>query len=258
MRPREMQSLRLAIGFLTIVPAGLGGAPPTGPARSYFPLVGLVLGGSLAGLDIALRQVFPPIVVGAVLLIAILVLTRALHTEGFLDVCDGLLGGYRPSERLRILRDTHVGAFAVIGGTSLLLLKWTLLTSVPDAGRVGLLILFPCMSRLAMVFAMDAFTYVRRQGIGSSFQVGRSRWQVGFALATALAAGALLGGIGGLILVGAAIGVALGLGWSLAGLLGGLTGDAYGAVNEVAEVSVLLAGIALLRESAGLFQAPLW
>ena len=253
-----MQSLRLAIGFLTIVPAGPRGVPPTGPARSYFPLVGLALGGVLAGLDIALGQVLPRMVVGAVLLIAMLVLTRGLHTEGFLDVCDGLLGGHRPSERLRILRDTHVGAFAVIGGTSLLLLKWTLLVSVPDAGRIALLVLFPCMSRLGMVLAMDAFTYVRRQGIGSSFQVGRSRWQLVLALATALAAGGMLGGIGGLVLAGTAIGVSLGLGWSFTGLIGGLTGDAYGAVNEMAEVSVLVMGIALVGEVAGLLQAPFW
>lgn len=253
-----MRSLRQAIGFLTILPVNPGDVAPAGPARSYFPLVGLTLGGALAGLDIALGQVLPSMVVGAVLLIALLALTRALHTEGFLDVCDGLLGGYSPSERLRILRDTHVGAFAVIGGTGLLLLKWTLLVGIPDAGRIGLLVLFPCMSRLGMVVAMEAFSYVRRQGIGSSFQVGRSRWQVAFALATALAAGGLLVGTGGLILVGTAIVVSLGLGWTLTRLLGGLTGDAYGAINEVAEVCVLVMGVALLRELSGLFQAPFW
>ena len=114
-----MRSLRQAIGFLTILPVNPGDVAPAGPARSYFPLVGLALGGALAGLDIALGQVLPLMVVGAVLLIAMLALTRALHTEGFLDVCDGLLGGYSPSERLRILKDAHVGAFAVIGGTGL-------------------------------------------------------------------------------------------------------------------------------------------
>ena len=256
--PGKLQSLRLAIGFLTILPVSPSGVAPMGPARSYFPLVGLALGGVLAGLDIALGQVLPPMVVGALLLIAMLVLTRALHTEGFLYLCDLLLGGYRPEERLRILRDTHVGAFAVVGGTSLLLLKWTLLVGVPDAGRIGLLALFPCLSRLGMVSAMAAFKYARKQGAGSSLQVGRSWWQVGFAMATALAAGGLLGGIAGLILLGTAIGVSLGLGRWFSGLLGGMTGDAYGAVNEVTEVSVLVVGIVLLRELTGLFQAPFW
>ena len=65
-----------------------------GPVRAYFPLVGLALGGVLAGLDVAARQALPLPVVGALLVVALLVLTRAIHTEGFLDACDGLFGGY--------------------------------------------------------------------------------------------------------------------------------------------------------------------
>ena len=125
------------------------------PARAYFPLVGLGLGGLLAGLDLAASQVLPPAVVGALLVAALLVLTRALHTEGFLDSCDGLLGGHDRESRLAILRDSHVGAFAVVGGVSLLLLKWTLLVGIPETERIGLLVLFPCLSRFAMVAAMS-------------------------------------------------------------------------------------------------------
>ena len=229
-----------------------------GPARAYFPLVGLVLGGVLAGLDFAARQALPLPVVGALLVVALLVLTRAIHTEGFLDACDGLFGGYTPAKRLEILRDSHVGAFAVVGGAGLLLLKWTLLTGIPDDVRVGLLVAFPCLSRFGMVSTMAAFRYVREQGIGTSFQVGRNRWQVVFGFATAGAAGGLLLGVGGLILVAAAIGVSLGVGWWVTRLLGGMTGDTYGAVNEVAEVAVLLLGFVLFDVSSVLFDVPFW
>ena len=37
-----------------------------------------------------------------------------------------------------------------------------------------------------------------------------------------------------------------------------MTGDAYGAVNEIAEVTVLLLAIALLSPLRSLFEAPLW
>ena len=85
-----------------------------GPARAWFPLVGLGLGGVLLGLDIAgAGGAARPLLVGAILVAVLLVLTRAIHTEGFLDCCDGLFGGYTREERLRILRDSHVGAFAV-------------------------------------------------------------------------------------------------------------------------------------------------
>ncbi len=250
--------MRLAIGFLTVFPLAPSGPAQMGPARAYFPLVGLALGGVLAGLDLAARQALPLPVVGALLVVALLVLTRAIHTEGFLDSCDGLFGGYTPAKRLEILRDSHVGAFAVVGGAGLLLLKWTLLTGIPDDVRVGLLVAFPCLSRFGMVSTMAAFRYVREQGIGTSFQTGRNRWQVVFGFATAGAAGGLLLGVGGLILVAAAIGVSLGVGWWVTRLLGGMTGDTYGAVNEVAEVAVLLLGFVLFDVSSVLFDVPFW
>ena len=253
-----MTGLRLAIGFLTVLPVGPVQPGPMGAARAYFPLVGLGLGGLLAGLDLAAGLVLPPAVVGALLVAALLVLTRALHTEGFLDSCDGLLGGRDRESRLAILRDSHVGAFAVVGGVSLLLLKWTLLVGIAESERIGLLLLFPCLSRFAMVVAMSAFPYARAQGLGTSFQVG-ARWrQLAFALLTAAVAAGLLLGFAGLVLLAIATLVALGLGLWSRRLLGGMTGDTYGATNEVAEVTVLLAGLTLIQLTPGFAGAPFW
>lgn len=253
-----MKSFRLAIGFLTIVPVAPVHSGPMAPARAYFPLVGLGLGGILAVLDLAAGQVLPTPVVGALLVAALLALTRALHTEGFLDACDGLLGGRDRESRLAILRDSHVGAFAAIGGACLLLLKWSLLAGIPDAERLGLLVLFPCLSRFAMVAAMSVFPYARTQGLGTAFQDGASWRQLALALLTAAVAGGLLLGIAGLLLLGVATVVALGLGLWFLRLLGGMTGDTYGATNEAAEVTVLLAGLILIHLSPGLAGAPFW
>lgn len=253
-----MNGLRLAIGFLTVLPLAPSGTARMAPARAYFPLVGLALGGVLAGLDLAARQALPTLVVSALLVVALLVVTRAIHTEGFLDSCDGLFGGYSRERRLAILRDPHVGAFAVIGGASLLLLKWSLIAGIPDEERTALLLLFPCLSRFGMLVTMEAFLYAREQGLGTAFADGRSRWQVVFGLATVTAASGLLLGFAGLVLLGTVIVVALGMGRWITGLLGGMTGDTYGAVNETGEVAVLLAGIVLFQVGAGLFGAPLW
>ena len=253
-----MKDLRLAIGFLTILPLAPGPQTQMGPARAYFPLVGLALGGILAGLDLVAREALPTSVVGALLVVALLVLTRAIHTEGFLDSCDGLFGGYSAERRLEILKDTHVGAFAVIGCVALLLLKWSLLTGIPGEVRVGLLIVFPCLSRFGMLSTMAAFRYVRKQGIGSSFQQGANWWQVVFGLATAALAASLLLGAAGAALLGTAIAVSLVLGRWMVGMLGGMTGDTYGAVNEVTEVTVLIVGIALFNLIPSLYRMPLW
>ncbi len=253
-----MTHLRLAISFLTVLPIAPRDAALVGSARAYFPLVGLGLGCCLAGLDFAARQALPGPVVGALLVAALLILTRAIHTEGFLDSCDGLFGGFSPAKRLEILRDTHVGAFAVIGGAALLILKWTLLTSLPGDIRVGLLIVFPCLSRFGMLTTMAAFNYVRVQGLGTAFQADTKRWHVAFGLVIAVLAGGALLGVAGLMLLGAVIIVSLAMGRWISGMLGGMTGDTYGAVNEVAEVTVLIVGIAVFSLIPGLYQAPLW
>ncbi len=253
-----MKGLGTAIAFLTIFPVPTGNKGPMGQVPAWFPLVGLGLGGILAGLDYAAGQALPALVVGALLLAALLVLTRALHTEGFLDSCDGLLGGYSGERRLEILRDTHVGAFAVIGCVVLLLLKWVLLVAIPASARTGLLVAFPCLSRLGMLSTMTAFKYARSEGMGTAFQVKGRWWRAAFAAATAMAAVTLLLGPAGPVLLSAAVLVSLGVGWWMSRLLGGMTGDTYGAVNEMGEVTVLLLGIVLYDAVPKLFETPFW
>ena len=126
---------------------------------------------------------------------------------------------------------------------------------IPDAERIALLALFPCLSRWGMVATMGAFPYVRAQGLGTAFQAGRNWRQLAFAFATAAVAGWLLLGVAGLILLGGATAVALALGWWFKRMLGGLTGDTYGATNEVTEVAVLLLGLSV---APGLVDAPFW
>ena len=40
-------------------------------------------------------------------------LTGALHVDGFCDLCDGLFGGQTAEERLRIMKDPHLGTFGL-------------------------------------------------------------------------------------------------------------------------------------------------
>jgi adenosylcobinamide-GDP ribazoletransferase len=253
-----MNGLRLAVSFLTILPvAPRTATPQMTAARGYFPLVGLLLGGAMVGIDQALEPLFPPALSGAVLLAALILLTRALHIDGFMDACDGLFGGFTRERRLEILRDSHVGAFAVIGVVALLLLKWTALVGLPLDIRVGALVLFPCLSRWGILMVMDRYRYARTQGMGTSFQQGRMRKQMALGFVTALVASLLLAGVAGILLLATATAVAWGLGHWMAGLLGGLTGDTYGAVNEVAEVAVLLLAVAIATAAPSIVGWPL-
>ncbi len=251
-----MNSLLSAIGFLTILPvAPRDSTGGLASARAWFPTVGLVLGGFLAAADLLLRSAYsivaqddstmPPFLSAVLLTVALVILTRALHLDGFMDCCDALFGGFNRKRRLEILRDPHVGAFAVAGVIGLLLLKASAILSLPQAGRMWILLLFPCLSRWAVVLAMELFPYIRSEGIGIPFLNNTHRWQVAFALSVTIIAALVIAGPAGLALAAVASMVAWSVGAWASRHLGGVTGDVYGAVIEVSEVAVLLVGVFL-------------
>lgn len=249
-----MNGLRSALGFLTILPVAPRDAGGLSAARGWFPIAGLLLGVVLAGADLLMHwgyplftdvyRPFPPLLSSAILIVLLVAMTRALHLDGFMDCCDALLGGFNRERRLEILRDPHVGAFAVAGVVSLLLVKVAALTALPPVGRVWVLLAVPCMSRWAMLLVLELFPYARREGIGVPFQPQGARWQLLAGLCVAVAVTLAFTGFAGLALLGMATIVALGTaGWA-SKLLGGVTGDVYGAVNEVSEaVALTLAAI---------------
>ena len=142
-----------ALSFLTVFPVA-GKRVLTqreiSDSRVYYPVVGLLIGLLLLGIERGASEVFPPYLTAALLLVALIVLTRGLHLDGFMDICDGLFGGYTAERRLEITKDSHVGAFAVVGVVGLLLLKYGALLSLvtlPAPGMEWVLLLFPMLSR---------------------------------------------------------------------------------------------------------------
>ena len=262
-----MNGLRSALAFLTILPVAPRNTAGLATARGWFPVAGLFIGAILAGIDLLLHwgyplfsdeyHAFPPLLLAAIVAVALVTMTRALHLDGFMDCCDALLGGFDRERRLEILRDSHVGAFAVAGVVSLLLVKVTALAALPPVGRIWLLLVFPCLSRWAMLVALERFPYVRREGIGAPFQPQGGRWQLVGGFVVAVAVTVALTGPAGLALMAAATAVALGLGAWASKLLGGVTGDVYGAVNEVAEAAVLVLAAILTFAVSESFLQPI-
>lgn len=214
-----------------------------GAAVGWFPLVGLALGGLLAGADLLLSALWH----GSGLQIALIltlwvVLTGALHVDGFLDTCDGLFGGRSPEQRLEIMRDPHVGSFAVVGGVLLMLLKWNALWTAHD--RTIALLLAPTLGRWCIAWALVSYPYARAEGLGRALKDHAGARQL--ILAT-LFAGLTLGcacvWAGPWVLAAAAaafVGAWLLSRWARA-RIPGLTGDVYGAICEVSELIVLVA-----------------
>ncbi|MGH2355740.1 MAG: adenosylcobinamide-GDP ribazoletransferase [Chloroflexota bacterium] len=234
----------LAAQFLTAVPLPLAvpaEARHLGRSLAFFPLVGVVLGLALAGLDAALRLLLPVSVVSAVVLLAVTLVTGALHLDGLMDACDGIFGGRSPERRLEIMRDSRVGSYGVVAGVLQLLLKYTALTALPAEARGPALVTTLAAGRWAMAGVTWAFPYARPEGLGAAFKAGVT-WRI-VAVATVFATGAatLALGLFGLALLGMAAALAWLAGRYLTAKLGGLTGDCYGAINEIVESAALLA-----------------
>ena len=234
-----MIPLLTAFQFLTIFPAVIRrsfSADELGRAVGFFPVVGLVLGGIFYGMQTGLLLIFPAPLVAVMILIGWLLLTRALHFDGFLDTCDGLFGGFTPERRLEIMRDPRVGAFGVAGGGMLLLAKYVAILSLTNS--FGLL-LAPVMGRWVLSMAVFIYPYAREKGLGRDMKDHVGWVQVFLATVVSLLVAWLFASWHGL-LVFALSGIVL---WLGAGFIlrriPGLTGDSYGALCEAVELVVL-------------------
>ncbi len=246
-----MSRFRVALGCLTILPVGpQGTVPPAdlGGSFAWFPLVGLLVGAALAGIPILAAPALPPLVVGAWVLLAWVLLTGALHLDGVGDVADGLYAGRTPADRLRIMKDPHIGAVGVVAVTLVLILKFALLSSLPSAALARAVLVVPCLGRYVMVVLGTTLPYARAEdGTAAAFvRHGSPRALAPASLVAGLAAGLAFGARGlWLIAVGLAGSLLLRAGFRRA--LGGITGDALGAAGEVSEVLLLAAIAAMAR-----------
>jgi len=218
----------------------------------YFPLVGLLLGLILAGAWQVLSFLFPAPARAALLLALAVYLSGGLHLDGFIDSIDGLFSGRERERMLAIMKDSHVGAHGVTATVILLLLKYSLLLSLP-ASNLWLLklplspivLLMPVLSRWAMVAALTCYPYARKEGLATLFGAGQGRRAlIAATMITGLLSWLAMGAVGLLLLFLTGL---VAIGWSnwVNRLLGGLTGDTYGALAEITEVFVLAAGLFL-------------
>jgi adenosylcobinamide-GDP ribazoletransferase len=190
------------------------------------------------GANSALVLWFPPAVTAALILVLWVLATGALHLDGFLDSCDGLFGGHTPEARLRIMRDERVGAFAVIGGVLLLILKYACLASLAH-GTTALLIA-PTLGRWGMTVAVVACPYARAEGLGRDMKDHAGWYQVIFGSATTAAIVWLSGEWQGMIALAVAFVIFGAVAVFVLRRLPGFTGDTYGALCEILETATLL------------------
>jgi len=155
----------LAVSMLTIVPffrvhdffRGINGY-----AVAFYPLVGFLLGLFLWGVGVVGSGYLPQMHLGILLFALLVLLTGALHLDGFCDTIDGL---YVPRDRaLSVMKDPHNGGMSMLFGATFLIAK---ASSVASLQSYELLPLVLMVSRFNAVIAIFIFPYISNKGMGS-------------------------------------------------------------------------------------------
>lgn len=244
-----MKRFLVALQFLTIFPVKSNSQikkEDIAGSLFYFPVVGLVIGLTLAAMTL-LFDFLPGLVLAALILGASVLITGGFHLDGFADTCDGFYGS-RPRERiLEIMRDSALGAMGAIGITVLLILKFALLVSIPREILWKWLILMAAFGRFSQVFACHITKYAREEGKARFFVEYAGKKQFFFGLIFTLGFFFFLANLKGIIaFFGALAAVYVFINYGKR-KIGGMTGDTIGATSEIAEVLVLFLCLLLQR-----------
>ena len=125
----------------------------------HFPAVGLLVGLLCAGVFWLGSLLFTPLVAAVLSTAFGIKLTGAFHEDGLADSCDGLGGGLTRERTLSIMKDSRLGTYGVLGLVSALLLKISLLASMPIPIAVIALIIGHTASRLLCISLLSLLPY---------------------------------------------------------------------------------------------------
>lgn len=231
----------LAVSMLTIIPffkvhdffKGINGY-----AVMSYPLVGFLLGSILYTIHFLASPYLEPLHVGIIIFALWVLITGALHLDGFSDTIDGLF--VRKERALEVMKDPNTGGMGMVFSVTFLILK---ASSLAHLDAMYLLPIIMMLSRLNVVLAIYNFPYVSPNGMSTLAKEELTKTQV---LVTVLYSLILVFFFSSFWLIIAAL-ITL---WLIKSFFikryGGFTGDIYGFSIEVTElvlVNVVLFGV---------------
>lgn len=176
-------------------------------ALCAFPLIGVVVGLAYAAVwKVCGVLAVPAILRGALLCLIPVWITGGIHLDGFADTCDARASHAEPARRQEILKDPHVGSFAVIRLCAYFVLMFALWTSLPELPWIPVLLGF-CLSRTLSGLAVASFLLAKNTGLAHTFAEAADRKRVrGILTATdiALSLGMCACGLYGCVMAAAA------------------------------------------------------
>jgi adenosylcobinamide-GDP ribazoletransferase len=231
-------------------------------ATRYFPFIGYIVGGISFMVFLAAAFLFNPLAAIVFSLIAGVLVTGAFHEDGFADVCDGFGGGWTKAKILEIMKDSRVGAYGVIGTILLLLLKFSALNQIVLLLQryeprhliyfVLVFITYHSLARLTAITIVFTEVYAKEdeeskaKPIAQAYSYKEVFWAFIFGLAPLIALSYFLNWYF-LLTVLPLIVLRFFMIRYFNKWIQGYTGDCLGAVEQIAEVVVMLSIIAVIK-----------
>lgn len=205
----------------------------------WWPMVGFVTGGLMALVTWSLEGLLPRVIIVVLALACRLLLTGAFHEDGLGDFFDGFGGGRTRERVLEIMKDSHVGSYAVVGYVVYYLLLVAALSYIPSPILPLIMIAADVCGRFCSLQQVHFLPYARPQAASKTGVVYQSTIGVWPILALLMAIGLIVEMHLMELLPYFIAPIALSL-WYVKRRIGGYTGDTLGAVYLLSELSIYL------------------
>lgn len=211
-------------------------------AHYFLPLIGVCIGLAVAAIYWLTGFIVKPDTAILIALISGILLTGAIHEDGFADCCDGFGGGNTAETILTIMKDSRLGTYGVLGLISLLSIKYALFCNLLPASLMVAFITIAAMARLCPLWVMYFTPALNTTNAKMSAELHHDIYPL---LLTTTISFVCLFALQSLQVV-ALLAFTLLVCSSLCSLyfrkkLGGYNGDCLGASEQIAEIMLLLA-----------------
>lgn len=170
------KGLNMAISMFTVIPLPKYEWDDKSAKHmmKLYPVIGLIVGTLWYVAFLILNKLNISLMLTSALLMAVpFILTGFLHLDGFMDVCDALLSRRPKDEKLRILKDSTVGAFSVISLAILFIIEFAAINTLLIEEKNPLfLILIPIISRSLVGYFLLTRDTISESYLGNLFKQG--------------------------------------------------------------------------------------
>lgn len=201
---------------------------------NFFSLIGLLIGLCQYILFIVLAKVIPINFAVISIIIFDILITGALHIDGFGDTCDGFFAFKGKDKIIEIMKDSRIGTFGCIGIVLNLLIKYEGYLLLVSNWKAIFILIIPMISKFSMILLSYIGKPAKEKGSGNLFINTVTLKEVIVNTIFVLAIGILMNfSYQTILLLVSAIIITILFNLLCNSKINGITGDSLGANNEL-------------------------